>query len=747
MGLRDQILKTTSGRLAETAVVPTSTLAGQQGIASPLTPLGGALIGANDDQQKMMGTPAQKQNALRQSLDKVNTLGEAQADRQAKTEMSAEQAGAAQRGQKLQDVLRGNKDRVANMVNTEIGKLQTAQLSKSRSGIMAAAPSNQAQVDQLYEQLQALPPERRVGEDGMAIVNQISTLSGKDYGGLAQTVLEEAEEQKAEAAELAAQATADTVDLDMLLPQLGMNKQEMAGLLNVPETILDKLSLSELSNLLDLAVGTETTRTDAAGSSILGGAAERAAAAQRSADLSTSGVASMEAGMQRLSDEIAQSGNIQFAGKQWTVDELLSDENVSKLVSDYLLNPNSAESKALASDPNAKPLIDFVNRNSAALQEAAKQFSTVATEAQAVQDTNKAIAKIGNTVLPDALMRKIYPSWGSAANARYSPTGLVSALHGLPPEQQEAAANSITAAFEKFPNFPLDVTSINSGTLGKLVAKKNGASPLDTLISTMDITQRVENTGSVDDIIGMIFGDSVQSQSQAQTLLDEDRQRQKMRGTVPEYSYLDSDNNGRVDDLGTLKQSMLKRIDSANSIDEVIAGNKPQNPAKAARSINPNEKAVYDIVAKSGARSVRDLEKKSTNIEELQAIQAAGLGSVGLGTKVTDLTELNKLMEEEKLAEGTAPIGRIFTSGADISSLDLSDPQTAERRKRINKLRKQYGMEVLPEPNGVNVSSAAGSSTTGGSKKSSGGEAADKFKRSALNPIKVLTGKNKLNPF
>ncbi len=713
MGLRDQILKTTTGRLAETAVVPTSTLAGQQGIASPMTPLGSQMIGANDHQAKMAGTPAQKQNALKQSLDKVNTLQEAQADRIAKTQMSAEQTEAGQRAQKLQDVLRGNKDRVANMVNTEIGKLQTAQLGKSSSGILAAVPGNQQQVDQVYEQLQALPPDQRITEQGIGLINQLATLTGKSYAELADTVLSEAEEQKA-TAEQAAKNT-DTVDLDTLLPELGMSKQEMAGLLNVPETILDKLSLSELSNLLDLAVGRESALTDQAGSSILGGQAERAAQQEHARDLSTTGVASMEAAMQKLADEIEQSQVIQFAGKQWTVDELLSDENVSRLVSDYLLNPNSAESKVLAADPNGKQLIDFINRNAEALREAANQFRTVATEAQTIQDTNRKLSTIGNTTLPDTLMRKIYSDWGQSANARYSPTGLVSALQGLPPEQQDAAANAITLAFEKFPNFPLDVRSIDSGTLGKLVAKNNGASPLDTLMSTMDVTQRIENTGNVDDIIGMIFGNSVQSQSQAQALLDEDRQRQRMRGTVPNYPYLDANNDGRVDDLGTLKQSMLKRIDSANSVEEVVAGNKPQSPAQASRPINPNEKAVYDIVAKSGAKSVRDLEKKTLNIDELNAIQAAGLGSVGLGSKIKDLTELQKLQADEEVASGVTPFGRILTSGADMSGIDFSDPAAAERRKRINQLRKSYGMEPLPEPS-IEFASTAASGRSNSSK-------------------------------
>jgi molecular chaperone GrpE (heat shock protein) len=120
-----KLVRTASGQLVEEAV-PLSDLAGQQGmVAAPTTPGGAAAIGATPDSAKMAGTPNQMQSAMRQNTDAVNTIQEAKADRQGRTQLTADEQARKEKAGKLQAGLGDTQAKAQQYIDNQVNALSS----------------------------------------------------------------------------------------------------------------------------------------------------------------------------------------------------------------------------------------------------------------------------------------------------------------------------------------------------------------------------------------------------------------------------------------------------------------------------------------------------------------------------------------------------------------------------------------------------------------------------------------------
>ena len=694
--LQDKILRRDAqGRLVEQTLPQ---LAKQANLAAPpITPGGAQAIGASPNVAKMAGTPSQKQSAIRQATDAVNTLQQELANKQYRTQMTSEEQSKAQSGQRLQELLAGNSERVQKLVGTKIAELGKAgSVAPSVAGVVTAAPgmNNQEKIDAAFQAtlttIQKDPTSQAARE---AYNNLVSLIPENQRAAIGEQLAGALTKQMGTLGGLAAGGIADTINVSSILPELNVTKEELSSLLGVQPGVLDTMSLADLSKTIQ-RLGTATEKQIARQSDTLLGQAERAGMRELGKELSTSGVSAFDASMISLADQIARSETVQFAGRSWNVEDLLNDTNISKLISDYITAPKSKESLALINDPQARPLIEFIEKNRTALTGAAEKFQATGRDLAQINEFNKNISRFGNVTLSEDIMRALYPTtWGTSSASKLEPVGLIAALQGLPSGEQQAAANAINLAIDTHPDLPIGITTLNPSTLHTLVTKVNGISPLDTLVQTYTNKKMIENTGDIDTVINILFGGAIANVEQAQALLDEDKRIQKVRGTPPAYPFLDANKDNKVDNLDSLKQYALSRLNPADTLEEVLAGNKQQGTSKTNNPLTPAETEIYTMISQLGLKSVRELAK-TNSLPILKKMQAAGLTTRADENKIIELEKLEKLIEEEKRYTGA---GTLFGNtpiplGAVLFGKSDEDRQT-DRQIQIKQLKDKYNIK------------------------------------------------------
>lgn len=530
----NQTLIRRNGQLIEESPTPTSQLAGQAGLgAPPTTPVGVGALGATSKQIDMAGSGAQKQSALRQSLDTSNTLQEAQQDKRYRSAMTADEQAQAEKQKRLGEVFGSTQQKVQSLIDTEMSKLAppaqptavpnaaTPQLTVT--GLTAADPSKQADVD---AELAALIGE--IGDPTRAVatqnrINTIMQLTGitdpKQISAAASDAAQQQVQSGAGAAAAKQLVDSSNVNVSALLPQLGTTREELASLLGVDPATVDTMSLDALNEAVTATASQgpnlSAAETDAASQSGSLGAAERAAMRERSAEQSTSGVAASEAQLEDLGRSLESADTVAFGGRNWTTQELLSDDSISKLVSDYLTNPDSPASKALESDPNSAGLLSFVNKYRETLESAAKQVGTATTENTAIQQANSALAEpVKGVKVPDSVMAAIYgDSWGTPQASKMPPSGILIALQQLGTvgaQKLGEPLNVLLATANADPQLAKDISGFTAEKLQKFLTKdKRGITPFEQLQTSRDLQRKVAadaTSGNVDDLIALYFG-------------------------------------------------------------------------------------------------------------------------------------------------------------------------------------------------------------------------------------------------
>lgn len=279
--------------------------------------------------------------------------------------------------------------------------------------------------------------------------------------------------------------------------------QAMPDQIKVSQSLLgDNISMADLSQLLGKDVSTLTI--DQLGSELDGflnkaqsnisqikakladpktSQAERTVLNEQLRSLGQTG----EEGTAQLASDLdnqIQSGlTVQFNGKQYTVSELLSDSNISQLVTDYINSPTGPAADEL--NKLSPALIDFIKKNQDAFKQAADQVNTNTTDVKNTITTNRAISNTASGPINDDLMAAIYgDNWKdntTALDPNKSPVIAYLNDKTIDPNKRAALSNSLNTLSDLAPNIAKSVLNKSPAELEALGLTLNPADPNSAL--------------------------------------------------------------------------------------------------------------------------------------------------------------------------------------------------------------------------------------------------------------------------
>lgn len=542
-----------SGTLTETSGEELQGLAQKAGLkAPPVTPLGASAIGANEHQAKMAGTPAQKQAAISMSSGVDSDLQTVLRRQQARDQATQQEQQTAQKSENLKQ-LGALGDRVHGFINVQRNKLQEQaqqenqalqiQASEDSSLVQGLAPEQAASFKQLLEQFQQDPTN-------MELLVQAGNLIGgraidpREVAGLYQTADQVITQQTA--AQMADSFTVNDLFQDA---EFGYTPDELSSLLGVTPEELQAFSVSDLENKVaeltqaEFAQAAQTQQQ--VGSSQLG-AAERQFARGMSREQSAVGIRSTEADMQALEQQIQEGQNVSFGGNSYNIEDLLNDDTVSRIVSDYLMNPNSPESQKLAqTEPQ---LMSFIAKNQALFTDAVNQMQASTTEFGKIQEENKELANVGNTKIDDQLMSAFLEDFGQLRAGRYeidpnSPLAYIKE----DPKRGEVISTQLNSLIKSSPEYAQELAELSAQDLASLGIDKN-APKWRSFTDAVKVNQQLDQIADtdIDSALAAYFGMPVSPQK-AQQFLSESKTRTALGIDTGMAGLLDSDGDGAVD--------------------------------------------------------------------------------------------------------------------------------------------------------------------------------------------------------
>lgn len=446
--------------------------------APPTTPLGQSLLGASADQQKMAGTPAQKTKALSLATDPEDTLSGAVRRDQVRSVATQSEQVQQQKSQEMQD-LGGLGDRVHAFVEAQRAKLanQTgavAVAAKQDSGVAGAEGA--VDLENLLGQLQADPAN-------MQLQLQVNQALGRDLNSvLSPDEINQLYEDTTESIGQGAEAVVDdnlTVGNLFQDPAFGYTPTELSDLLELPEAQIASMTVPQLrdriAQISDQQFSSTAQNEQMAGSLNLG-AAERGLARQAARESSRVGTRSSEADIASLEQQIASADAVQFGGKTYSVEDLLADDTLSGVITDYLNAPEGSETRQRidASEPELKA---FIERNKALLEDAAERLTAGATEFGAVQNDNSGL--ISGTPISPEIAKDMIPGFGSLAAERIDEATVpilgVFKNPDVPNGEKVALTNSLNTLRDIDPTLLKEMGTMNYDELKALGAIDNTA--------------------------------------------------------------------------------------------------------------------------------------------------------------------------------------------------------------------------------------------------------------------------------
>lgn len=656
------------GKLVEQAT-PTSQLAGQAGLSAPPTLPGGvAALGGTAQQQAMAGSVAQKQSALRQSLDTSTSLNEAEADKRYRASATADEQKKLDSQKRLGEVFGGTQQKVQDLINAEMNKQVAPATRLDTTGALKALPGapSQADVDSAFSMLVS-------GVQTQGNINKLVQLTGMNADQIAAAAQDAATRQlQNTAGNLAAGSISgpESVNVTTLLPQLGTNREELSGLLGVDPTVIDTMTLDQLNAAVAATAsqgGASVAETRAASQSSDLGAAERAGMREAARGQSTTGQAASEAQLGDLARSLQNADTVTFAGKNYTVKELLSDDNISQLVSDYVMAaPGSEIRKRLEGDPNASGLLNFVHKYQDTLKDAAGQVGTATTENTNIQSSNKQLAQVStNVAIPDQLMKALYgDKWGTAQESRLPPTGFVKAIQDMPPAEREQIAGPLSEAMQMAVSdeaVQQDLVTMNKEQLENLFGGRTsqGITPWEKLKQTRNQTNALnESKGNIDALVNMYFNGEAGAADLPKMLSSAAKRKYLGQPYPPFLAALDADQNGIVDPnaAASLYDTILANLANANTPRKAMNNGPGFVPFRPPGALTADEIAAYNA-GDTGAYSAQGhsgFAGAGTNIAPTTETFINPFTGVVTTTKTeTDQQKINKLNEAQ--AKGGLP--------------------------------------------------------------------------------------------
>lgn len=605
--LTDRVNKTLvrkDGKLVEQAT-PTSQLAGQAGLtAPPTTPAGVGALGGTAQQQAMAGSVAQKTSALRQSLDTSTTLGEAEADKRYRSAVTSEEQQKLDSQKRLGEVFGGTQQKVQDFISAEMQKQAAPAARLDTTGAVTVTdPAKQADVDATFSQIVS-------GVDTQKNIVKLMQLTGQTQEQIAAAAQDAAVKQtNATGGQAAASSLVDSsaINVSALLPTLGTTREELASLLGLDPTFIDKMSLTDLDEAVKASVNTgpaSTAQVQAASQDANLGAAERASLREQSIEQSTTGQAASEAQLLDLGRSLENADTVAFGGKNYTIEELLSDENISKLVSDYLTNPASETSKQLQDDPNAAGLLSFINKYKQVLSDAATTVGTATAENTGIQKYNASLQNmVPGVKIPDSLLKGIYgDKWGSLQAAKLAPTGFIKTLAQLSPAERQQWSGPMSEFFQIAEQDPVVAKSLNKMTAQSMrkffSPGTSGTTPFSDMMKARDTLAAVKHfkeENNIDALVNMYFGNNGGS-AQVWNLVKENMKNHVLgKPYDPAINVFDPKHIGYIepDAYANLFTKISNTLAKGTTPEGALAGKGKFTPVNPAGGLTDAELAAY----------------------------------------------------------------------------------------------------------------------------------------------------------
>lgn len=707
------LVKGPKGVLSEEEQPDLQGLTGQAGLpAAPTTAVGGAMIGATPQQQKMMGSPAQLQNALRMSAEGAETLEGARQLKQARTATTAEQEKMA-RAEELSGLSSAEKTAKA-LIDKEKQKLAPAAgadataptpapeamvVKQAPTGLNLTADAFNAVRPLIVNALTDIQAGKPIPPETMA---QINNALGKPIDSLVDenTLKQFLVESKDLIKQQGADAVANNLFVSDLLdePEFGYTAPQLAELLGVDEEPLKKTAIGDLDLLIKnaqaQAFSTVTGARQALQSGLVG-QAEAEALRGTIREASETGIAATEEDFQKLDDAVERADIITFGGKQMTIGDALKDETISQFISDYISATPEKKKEMEAQEP---ALTTFVKNNQAVFDAANEGFKAGSAEFKKTQDTTLAYAKN----FPEQLLNTLVPDW-----KKPSGTSLQDRTKDIPffqyfesfaknPKAQKQISDNLTRIVNAYPDIVKDLKGLTAEDLKKLSLDKSSTTKLDEYVAGRKRYDEIQNLDpdNIDAIVQQLAGGDTSVNAKAiQKALTQNASLTLLGLEPSDLSVFDSDGDGRLDNPATLLDS-LKKNTSVSSLGRFLRTSKgwklPDFDTDAAEAVGVSATLLDKLSRelRDGKLTAKEIERNNNfTIDELADIMTSkefGNFSVALRTGLNRL--VGRLKSESFDADMRNALGKDLAKVYDNPVMQAQVADTEIYRRDLGQL-------------------------------------------------------------
>lgn len=632
------------GQLSEESPEEIQKLAGNAGLAAPpTTAIGQGMIGANPDQQKMAGTDAQKTAALNLASQQPQGANLQDALRRQQVRSTATEGEEASH-RKSDDMknLGSLGDRVTDFINVQRQKLQ----DEAGKGVEVQSSTSFNGKD--TTSIKDMLAQYRKEPNNQQLLLQLNQSLGYDIN--TQLSPAQVDQLYESAVQSIARGGAGDVDNDLNVqdlvanPNFGYDQNQLADLLGVSRDEIAKYTVGQLRDQVNKVQADEFNKTnqlEQQATSTNLGEAERGLARGAAMEASRTGQRASEADVHNLEGQIANADQVTFAGKTMNVDDLLKDDTISGIISEYM---NSAPGSEIRNSIDQKEpgLRDFINKNQAVLADASQKMQAGAQTFTDTQTYNKKLQyePFGGTKLDDNLAKLLIPGFGTLQSSKVDinsvPVLKLATEKG--PQYGMQMANNINSEYKNDPTTADDLNGLDYDTAKAwdIGSSDPGSNWNTNYIAPKRFYEQLQRASPEDrdSLLKMAFKNA-QSGDQVQGKLSDNRASNVLGfGSSINAGVADANGDGILDSGSDIRSALL----SANPRPSLKGGPssvKKYTPGDLAAPTVPSDgvdKAIYDKLhdaALKGSVNYEDLNKANLNIDE--AIQVFNMSSSGKG--------------------------------------------------------------------------------------------------------------------
>lgn len=582
------------GVLSEETPEEIQSLAQKAGLSSPpITPLGGSAIGANPDQQKMMGTPAQKMAALTIAQQPGQSLQDAQRLAQPRTQATAEESASQERA-KLLAGLGQTQARAQQLIDSQVNKLAATNATAANQQL---AQGVQADTVNALNKLKANPNDTAALAQ---INNRLGRPANNPITAAELQAMYEAPEDTIK--RLGAETFTNQITVNDLTasPDFGYTPTQLSQLLGLSEDQVKLMSIPDLQNEINKQVEAEYQRTQQmesqAGSSLTG-AAERGLLQAQSREASATGIRATEADIARLQDQIANADEVAFGGKSYKIEDLLKDSTISDTIAGYLDAPEGSQTRTDL-EKNSPGLVQFIKNNETLLKQASDQLKQTTTNFNKQQQANLAIGNIGGQQLDPKILSTIIPGFGSATDKTYNAKDypLLKFATSLKGNAAGQFVQQVNALEQTFPGISDELSKLSEADI-KALGLESNSPKLQNYVAAKKMSQALESANSVDAVVDILFGKDVDTKTIKDQVAQNARRKALGLSSDPSLDILDSDADGKLDSVKSIKNSMNSQMGTV-SLTNASKGkvNTVTPPSVSLKPLTSEQKLLYNKV-------------------------------------------------------------------------------------------------------------------------------------------------------